>query len=93
MKRASTVGRPRALSDEQVAAVMRWYDAWLALKDQRAKVKSLRGLAAELGVSPGAVTSAVRRRGQFKQASPEAREETLRANRARLARIRKRRRP
>lgn len=89
MKRASTVGRPRTLTDPQVAAVLAWYDAWLALKAQRAKVVTLRQLAKDLGVSPGAVTSAVRRRGQFKQSSPEFREETLRANRARLARVRK----
>lgn len=87
----STVGRPRTLTDKQVTAILEWYDAWLALKAQRAKVRTLRQLAKDLGVSPGAITSAVRRRGQFKQASPEYRDAEIRTRRERLARLRRRR--
>lgn len=81
----STVGRPRTLTDEQVKKVLDWYTSWLALKAQRAKVPTLRQVAKELGVSFGAVLSAVRRKGQFKQASPEHREVTLRERRVRVA--------
>jgi hypothetical protein len=68
----STIGRPRVLTDAQVAAVFAWHDAVRMLKAQRAAIKTLRQLANSLGVTHGAITSVIRR-GQLKQLSPELR--------------------
>ncbi len=69
----STVGRPRRLTDEQVTAILEWYASVLAVKAARAKLKTLRQLARELGVSPSAITGAIQRRGQFNAGLPEDR--------------------
>jgi transposase len=64
----STIGRPRALTQEQVDLILAWYDAVRQLK-------TLRQLAKELGVAPSTVYNVIRRRGEFKQpprASSEA---------------------
>jgi len=68
----STVGRPRVLTDAQVAVIFSWHDAIRTWKAQRADLKTIRQLASELGVTPGAVTSVIRR-GGVKQACPEIR--------------------
>ncbi len=69
----STIGRPRVLTDEQVARIIKWHDAILKWKARRSKLITLRQLAKELGVTHGAVTSVIRQRGQHKQPSPEHR--------------------
>ena len=69
----STIGRPRVLTDEQVARILKWHDAILKFKARRSKLITLRQLAKELGVTHGAITSVIRQRGEFKQASPEHR--------------------
>jgi hypothetical protein len=67
----STIGRPRVLTDEQVARIFKWHDALLKWKARR-KLITLRQLAKELGVTHGAITSVLRQRG-VKQPSPEDR--------------------
>ena len=67
----STIGRPRRLTDAQVAIILAWHDEILVLKALRATVKTQRQLAQELGVAPSTVAHVIARRGQFKQASPE----------------------
>ena len=69
----STIGRPRRLTDQQVAWVLAEYSRYLEWKALRAAVKSQRQLAKELGVSQGTVTLAIRCRGQYKQPSPDLR--------------------
>ena len=79
--RKSTIGRPRMLTDEQVAEIMDWHDALRAWKAQRATIRTIRQLAKGMGVTHGAITYAIRRRGRFKRGSPEHSEESLRAQR------------
>ena len=66
----STIGRPRRLTDEQVARIMAWHQQILALKSLRATLKTQRELAAELGVAPSTVARVIACRGQFKKSSP-----------------------
>jgi hypothetical protein len=63
------VGRPRRLTDEQVAWLLREYAAYRAWRALRATVKSQRQLAGELGVAQATVSLAIRCGGQYKQAS------------------------
>ena len=70
----STIGRPRRLTDEQVASILVWHEQILALKALRASIKTQRQLAEALGVAPSTVAHVVACRGQFKQASPSERE-------------------
>lgn len=69
----STIGRPRTLTDRQVQMVLSWHERFLAWEALRSTLKSQRQLAAELGVSQGTISRAVRLHGQYKQASPEQR--------------------
>lgn len=69
----STSGRPRRLTDQQVAWVLAEYSRYLAWRAERTTVRSQRQLAKELGVSQGTVSLAIRWRGQYKQISPELR--------------------
>jgi hypothetical protein len=84
----STVGRPRILTDQQVAAILEWHDALLVWKAQRKGLKTQRQLAKELGVTTGAIRRVICQRGEFKQPSPEHRSAELSARRARRARLR-----
>jgi IS30 family transposase len=59
----STVGRPRSLTDAQVATILDWHR----------NRKTVADFARELGVSKGAVAAAIRCGGIYKQASPERR--------------------
>ena len=67
----STIGRPRRLTDAQVATILAWHEEILVLKALRATVKTQRQLAFELGVAPSTVAHVIACRGQFKQASPQ----------------------
>ncbi len=71
----STVGRPRALTDAQVAAILEWHRARKTVAD----------VARELGVSVTTVNNAIRRNGEYKQPSPERRQEVAIASRRRRA--------
>lgn len=68
--RKSAVGRPRRLTDRQVAWVLLEYSRYLAWKALRTTVRSQRQLAKELGVSQATISLAVRSSGQYKQRSP-----------------------
>ena len=70
----STIGRPRRLTDEQVAVILTWHEQILALQALRASIKTQREVARELGVAPSTVAHVVACRGQFKQASPSERD-------------------
>ena len=67
----STIGRPRRLTDAQVAIILAWHEEILELKAFRARVKTQRQLALELGVAPSTVAHVIACRGQFKQGSPD----------------------
>ena len=68
MSRRSTIGRPRALTDEQVRVVLEWHGAMLAWKAKRPLTP--RQLAGDLGVSPSAVYNVIRRGGEYKRGCP-----------------------
>jgi hypothetical protein len=69
----SVIGRPRALSDAQVAAVLAWHDSRQTLKQ----------VAASHGVSPTTILNLIHSRGaHYKQAPPEKRAATLSGYRA-----------
>lgn len=68
----STTGRPRALTDAQVAEILAWHTSR----------KTIRDVANDYGVTRTTIANLIRRRGQYKQASRE-RLPALRAERAR----------
>lgn len=70
---SSTVGRPRTVTDAQVAAILTWHGAR----------KSLRQFAQELGLPKTTVEYVISRGGQYKQPSPELRRAVVDARRAR----------
>lgn len=65
----STLGRPRALTDAQVADILAW----------RKSHKTLVQVAREHGVSTETIRNVIRRAGVYKQASPELRAATRQA--------------
>ena len=69
----SIKGRPRMVTDAQVKAILEWH---------RSR-KSLRQVAAEMGLSPRLVQYIIAHGGEYKQVSPELREETRKARRDR----------
>ena len=73
----STVGRPRKISDTQVAVILAWY----------ASPRSIPALARSMGLSPSAVDNCIRCKGRYKQPSPEQRGESVRSRRARLKKL------
>ena len=78
INRRSVMGRPRALTDAQILAVLAWHDARMTIKQK----------AGELGIAPGTLQSVIRTRGEhYKQPSPEHRADTLRARRAHRAEL------
>jgi IS30 family transposase len=67
------LGRPRALTQAQIDAILDWHDSRVTLKQ----------LAASLGVSTSTVVHVIQSRGShYKQAPPEQREESLKESRA-----------
>ena len=70
----STVGRPRRLSDADVARILAWHEARCAWLAAGASLKSRRELAAGLGVSPSTISHVIACRGCYKQPSPELRD-------------------
>ena len=65
----SIKGRPRIVTDAQVEAILAWHRT----------SKSLRQVAQEMGLSPSFVQYVIARGGEYKQVSPELREETRKA--------------
>jgi hypothetical protein len=75
----STVGRPRRLTDAQIAEILAW----------AASRRTTGQKAAELGISRSVLTRVISTGGRFyKQPSPEKRTATLSAARRRRARLR-----
>jgi hypothetical protein len=70
MRRGSTTGRPRKVTDEQVAAIMRRHEAIQALKVLHAYLMPVRTFASHLGVTTGAISTVIRQRGEYKQVCP-----------------------
>ena len=70
----STVGRPRKVTDTQVAAILEW---WMSRK-------SLKQFAAEIGLPAETVQYVIGRRGQYKGPSPELRNDAIGRRRARM---------
>jgi transposase-like protein len=69
----STVGRPRALTDTQIAEILRWHASRQTVAD----------VARHYGVSSNTIAAVIRRGGVYKQASPEQRQTALAAYRRR----------
>jgi IS30 family transposase len=65
----STVGRPRALTDNEVAEILAWAQSR----------KSLQQVARDYSVSPSTIHNIIRSNGEYKQASREGRD-AARAN-------------
>jgi hypothetical protein len=76
----SIFGRPRRVTDSQVAAIMDWYNSR----------KSLRQVAAEVGIPLTLAYDVIARRGQYKQPSPERRQTNLSERRHRMKTLRTR---
>jgi hypothetical protein len=60
--------------DQKLELLMRirdWHHAHRELLAARAQLETLRGFAREFGVSDNTITGALRRNGEYKQASPE----------------------
>ena len=70
----STMGRPRQVTDEQIAKILAWHDDIEAWKAKRQSIPTQRELAQALQLSPGTITYVVRNRGILKQPSPEERD-------------------
>jgi hypothetical protein len=60
----------------------------LAWQAQRKTLKTLAQLAYELGVARGTISWVIKRRGEFKQASPDERELELTKRHRRMSQIR-----
>jgi len=84
----STVGRPRLVTDAQIARILEWHDALMAWKAQRKTLLTVCELARELQLSRGTIHDVVRSRGQLKQPSPEHREAERALRRQRMRQIR-----
>ena len=69
------MGRPRRLSDADVARILDWHEARRAWWAAGASLKSRRALAAELGVSPSTISHVIACQGCYKQPSPECRDQ------------------
>ena len=68
------MGRPRRLSDADVARILAWHEARCAWLAAGASLQSRRALAAELGVSASTISHVIACRGCYKQPSPERRD-------------------
>ena len=74
----STTGRPRRLTDCQIAEILQWYHSRI----------SNRQMAERYGIARGTLENIIRTNGaHYKQASPELRKATLDAQRRRRERL------
>jgi hypothetical protein len=74
----STTGRPRRLTDFQIAEIMAWYLSRLTNRE----------MAKRYGIARGTLENIIRTHGQhYKQASPELRNASLDAHRTRRAKL------
>lgn len=68
--RFSTIGRPRLLTDAQVAVILAQHARFVVWRALRKGVKSQRQLAREFGVSQSTISLVVRTGGRYKQRAP-----------------------
>jgi transposase len=74
----STTGRPRRLTDSQIAELLEWHESR----------RTNRQMAARYGIARGTLENIIRTHGQhYKQASPELRNASLDAHRTRRAKL------
>jgi transposase len=74
----STTGRPRRLTDAQIAEILQWYQSRLTNSQ----------MAERYGIARGTLENIIRTNGQhYKQASPEYRSAARAAHRTRRARL------
>ena len=74
----STTGRPRRLTDSQIAEILQWYQSR----------RTNRQMAERYGIARGTLENIIRTNGQhYKQASPEFRHTALDVQRTRRARL------
>jgi len=74
----STTGRPRRLTDAQIAEILEWHESR----------RTNRQMAERYGIARGTLENIIRTHGQhYKQASPERRDAALDAHRTRRARL------
>jgi transposase len=90
MTHMSTVGRPRTVTDKKVAIILQWHEMFTAWKLLRSPIPSMRELACELELSKATILKVIRRRGEFKQPSPELRGEVQSRRRQRMRQLRSR---
>lgn len=74
----STKGRPRLVTDAQVAAILEWHRTY----------KPLRVFAAEMGLKKSTIQHVIDRKGQYKLPSPEQHESVVRERRAQMKSLR-----
>ena len=82
----STIGRPRALTDKQIAKILAWHEELSAWRARGAHLKSLRQLAREFGVSPSTILQVIHSRGSYKKSSPDSPDSEAEAQRRRVTR-------
>ena len=74
----STTGRPRRLTDSQIAEIVEWHGSR----------RTNRQMAERFGIARGTLENIIRTHGRhYKQASPELRKASLDAHRTRRARL------
>ena len=74
----STTGRPRRLTDTQIAEILQWYESRLTNSQ----------MAERYGIARGTLENIIRTNGQhYKQASPEHRSAARDVQRVRRARL------
>ena len=84
------MGRPRRVSDDDVARILTWHEARCAWRAAGASLQSRRALAAELGVSASTISHVIACGGCYKQPSPERRDpEPVRPSRVLSSRVRR----
>jgi len=74
----STRGRPRQVTDAQVEAILEWHRTH----------KPLRVFARQIGLSKATIWHVIKRKGQYKQPSPEQRALVLSERRRRFRQLR-----
>ena len=74
---------------ELLVRIRDWHCAHRELLAARAQIETLRGLARELQVSDNTIAAAVRRKGEYKQASPELLSATRFHRKAQLDRLKR----
>ena len=72
-----------------IVRIHKWHCAVGQLLSIRAQFETLRGLAREFGVSENTIASVIRRKGEYKQVSPELMANLRLRRRARLDRLRR----